>query len=76
MVFPIMRFTIRSVMVAVGLVAVFLVLEPLLFHGAVGMVKSHDEYLLSEAMPVWIVLNVIFIGIPAPIIWAMVKRCD
>jgi hypothetical protein len=76
MVLPKMRFTIRSVLVAVGLVAVLLVLEPLLFHGAVGMVKSHDKYLLREAVPVWIVLNVIFIGIPAAMIWDMVRRRD
>jgi hypothetical protein len=70
------RFTIRSMIVAVGLVAVFLVLEPFLFHGSVQMVKSDREYHLSEVVWVWIVLNVVFVGIPGAMIWDMVRRRD
>lgn len=61
-------------MVAVGLVAVLLILETFLVREAVRMVKSDDEYLLSEAVWVWIVLNVVFVGIPGAMIWDMVRR--
>jgi hypothetical protein len=73
---PNMRFTIRSMMVAVGLVAIFLVLEPFFFRQAVELVKSHNDYLLWEAVTAWIVLNILFIGIPAAAIWDILSRRD
>jgi hypothetical protein len=55
---PRVRFTIRSVMVAVGLVAVVLTVEPFLFRQAVESVKYHNEYLWGNAVTVWIILNI------------------
>ncbi len=70
------RFTIRSAMIAVALVAVLLVLEPLFFRHAADLVKSHHEYLLWEAVVGWIVLNILFIGIPVAAIWDIFRRGD
>jgi hypothetical protein len=44
------KFTIRPVMIAVALMAVALVAEPFFFHSAVNLIKSHDQYLVGEAI--------------------------
>jgi hypothetical protein len=56
---PRVRFTLRSLMIAVGIAALVLALEPFLFHYAVELVKSHDDYdyLWDEAVTVWVILN-------------------
>jgi len=55
---PRVRFTLRSMMIALGIVAVVLATERLLFHYAVSLVRSHNEYLWHEAVAVWVVLNI------------------
>jgi hypothetical protein len=57
---PGIRFTLRSLMIALGIAAFVLALEPFFFHYAVELVKSHDEYLWDEAVMVWVILNVLF----------------
>jgi hypothetical protein len=61
------RFTLRSLMIAVGIVAMVLAVEPFLFHYAVELVKSHDDYLWNEAVTVWVILN---IALLLPIVWS------
>jgi hypothetical protein len=39
-------------------------------------VKSHNDYLLWEAVTAWVVLNILFIGIPAAAIWDILSRRD
>ena len=47
---PKTRFTIRSAMIAVGIAAVLLAVEPVLFHYAAEVVQSGDpEYIWDEA---------------------------
>jgi hypothetical protein len=67
--------SLRSVLIAVGVFAVLLAVEPFLFHQAVELVKSHDEYLLDEAILTWVILNIALfvpIGILAGIIAAAI----
>ncbi len=45
-------------MIVVGVVAVILAVEPILFRAAVQLVKSHDDYLWNEAVTVWVILNI------------------
>ena len=61
---PRVRCSLRSVMIAVGIFAVLLAVEPFLFRQAVELVKSHDEYILKEAILAWVILN---IGLSVPI---------
>ena len=63
-------------MLAVGLVAIVLAVERFFFDRAVQIVKSDDEYLLGEAVLVWLLLSFFIIGIPAAIIWDMVRHRD
>ena len=72
---PRIRYSLRSAMIAVGVFALLLAVEPFLFHQAVELVKSHDEYLLDEAILAWVILNIALfvpIGIIAGIIAAAV----
>src|SRR5262249_52293878 len=75
--FPSVRFTIRSLMIAVGILAGVLALEPVLFHCAAEEVRSGDEhYIWGEAVTVWVVLNVALslpIGLAAMLVWASVR---
>ena len=73
---PGVRYSLRSVMIAVGFFAVLLAVEPFLFHQAVELVKSDDKYLLDEAILVWACLNIVFVVIPGAMIWDMVRRRD
>jgi len=58
---PKVRFRIRSVMIAVAIVAVVLAVEPVMFHYAAEEVRSGDpEYILGEAVTVWVMLNIPF----------------
>jgi hypothetical protein len=61
------RFKLRLLMSAVASIAVILAVEAIFFQAAVQMVKSHDEYLLNEAVTVWVILN---IAIILPAVWA------
>ncbi len=54
-------FTMRTMMIAVAIVAVILAVEAILFHAAVQLVKSHDDYLWNEAVTVWGILNLALI---------------
>jgi hypothetical protein len=62
-------------MIAVGIVAAVLALEPLLFHYAAEEVTSGDEhYIWGEAVTVWVALNIALsvpIGITAIIVRAV-----
>ncbi len=73
---PRVRFTLRSMMIAMGIVAVTLATERLLFHYAVSLVRSHNEYLWHEAATVWVILNITFslpIGMSAAMVRAAMK---
>jgi hypothetical protein len=55
---PTVRFTIRSLMIAVGIVALVLALESALFHFAVVTVRpSPEDFNPDEAVGVWMILN-------------------
>jgi len=62
----------RKVLAAL-LVAFFLIAEPTMWYYAVETVKSGDRYIWSEAVGLFIVLNMVCIGVPAAIIWDMVR---
>lgn len=71
--------SIRSVMVAVGIVAVILAGERFLIHEAVELVSSGDRYIWKEAVRAWIVLNIaciVCIGILAATISQITRRPD
>ena len=63
-------------MVAVGILGVIVASERFLFHQAVELVRSGERYILGEAVEVWVVLNVFFIGIPSAMMWDVVRRRD
>ena len=53
------QFTLRSVMIAIGIIAVVLAMEPFLFHFAAEEVRSGDPtYIWGEAVTVWVILNI------------------
>jgi hypothetical protein len=63
-------------MIALGIVAVALATERLLFQYAVSLVSSHNEYLWHEAVTVWVILNIALslpIGLLAAIFWVAMK---
>jgi len=66
------RFTLRSVVIAVGIIAGVLAVEPVLFHYAVELVRSHDDYLWNEAVTVWVILN-IALSLPTGMTIAIVR---
>jgi len=58
MQFPRARFTIRSLTIWVGMVALFLALELALYHFAVAAVSSGPEdFNRDEAIGAWVILN-------------------
>ncbi len=68
---PRVRFTVRQMMTAVAVAAAVLYLEPFLFHFAAEEVRSGDPtYIWSEAVTVWVILNVA-ISIPIGVIAAV-----
>ena len=72
---PCVKFTLRSLMVAVGIVAVVLATERPLFHYAVDLVRSDDVYLWHE-LGVWVILHLalaLIIGMIAAIVRAVSK---
>ena len=69
---PRVRFPLQSAMLAVGIVAVVLAVEAFLFHHAVELVDSHDDYLWDEAVTVWVILN-IALSLPTGLLAAIVR---
>jgi hypothetical protein len=70
------KFTLKSMMIALGIVAVVLATERLLFDYAVSLVESHNDYLWHEAVTVWVILNIALslpIGTSAAIVRAAMK---
>jgi dolichyl-phosphate-mannose--protein O-mannosyl transferase len=76
---PHMRITVRRMMLAVAFVACVLVVERSLFGFAAEQVTSHDEYLMGEAVTVWIILNGVLLWaswlIVAAVVLARRARC-
>ncbi len=73
---PRVRCTLRSIMIALGILALLLGTERLLFHYAVSLVASHNDYLWNEAVTVWVTLNIALslpIGLSAAIVRAATK---
>jgi hypothetical protein len=73
MQFPRARFTIGWLMIAVGIVAPVLAVEPVLFHHAAEEVRSGDaDYIWGEAVTVWLILNIL-LSIPIGVVAAMIR---
>jgi hypothetical protein len=72
---PRVRFTIRSMMIAVGIVAVGLAGELFLSRPAAREVSSHadGDYLWGEAVTAWIILNVVLVAPPSAMILHLVR---
>ncbi len=75
---PRVSFTLKSMMIALGTVAMVLAAERLLFQYAARLVSSHSDhdYLWHEAVTVWVVLNIALslpIGMSAAIVRAAMK---
>jgi hypothetical protein len=69
---PRVRFTVRSIMTALGALAAILAMERPLFQYAVSLVTSHNEYLWDEAVTVWVILN-IALSLPIALSVAIVR---
>ncbi len=69
---PVSRANTRKI-TATGLVAFFLAAEPFMWWNAVEMVTSDKSYIWGEAIAAFVVMNIVFIGIPAAIVWDMVR---
>jgi hypothetical protein len=69
---PVSRVNIRKI-TATGLVAFFLAAEPFMWWNAVEMVTSDKSYIWEEAAATFVVMNIVFVGIPTAIVWDMVR---
>jgi hypothetical protein len=68
-----LRIKLAAAMLAVGIAAVVLALERLLFHNVAEAVRSGDEqYICSEAVTVWVLLN-IALSLPIGLIAVLIR---